>query len=101
MMDLRLVRHYAVCGIGFIGAGTIILRREIVRVLTTAASVWAFEVCGRTLRGARGSYATELDPGRLILIDHITKRYSRSFHPVPCVMDRKLLHRAGFRRFVT
>jgi len=39
VLDPSRVAAQVVSGIGFIGAGTIILRREIVRGLTTAASV--------------------------------------------------------------
>ncbi|MHB8509817.1 MAG: MgtC/SapB family protein [Candidatus Dormibacteria bacterium] len=35
-----------VSGIGFLGAGTIILRREVVRGLTTAASMWVAAAIG-------------------------------------------------------
>src|SRR5215207_3053948 len=39
--DPSRVAAQVASGIGFIGAGTIILRREIVKGLTTAASIWA------------------------------------------------------------
>jgi putative Mg2+ transporter-C (MgtC) family protein len=38
-------------GIGFIGAGTIIFRREIVKGLTTAASIWAVAAVGLAVGG--------------------------------------------------
>jgi putative Mg2+ transporter-C (MgtC) family protein len=39
-------------GIGFIGAGTIIFRREVVKGLTTAASIWAVAAVGLAVGGA-------------------------------------------------
>src|SRR5829696_5358074 len=40
-LDPSRIAAQVVSGIGFLGAGTIIFQREIVRGLTTAASVWA------------------------------------------------------------
>ena len=39
--DPSRIAAQVVSGIGFIGAGTIILHRQLVRGLTTAASLWA------------------------------------------------------------
>ncbi|HBV50227.1 MAG TPA: methyltransferase, partial [Alistipes sp.] len=39
--DPGRIAAQVVSGIGFIGAGTIILHRQLVRGLTTAASLWA------------------------------------------------------------
>ena len=39
--DPARIAAQVVCGIGFIGAGTIIIHRQLVRGLTTAASLWA------------------------------------------------------------
>jgi len=51
VLDPSRVAAQVVSGIGFIGAGTIILRREIVRGLTTAASVWAVAAIGLAVGG--------------------------------------------------
>ncbi len=40
------VAAQVVSGIGFLGAGTIIFRREIIRGLTTAASLWSVAAIG-------------------------------------------------------
>ena len=40
-VDPSRIAAQVVSGIGFIGAGTIILHRQLVRGLTTAASLWA------------------------------------------------------------
>lgn len=46
VLDPSRVAAQVASGIGFLGAGTIILRREIVRGLTTAASIWAVAAIG-------------------------------------------------------
>jgi putative Mg2+ transporter-C (MgtC) family protein len=45
-LDPSRIAAQVVSGIGFLGAGTIIFQREIVRGLTTAASVWAVAAIG-------------------------------------------------------
>lgn len=52
--DPSRVAAQVVSGIGFIGAGTIIFRRHIVRGLTTAASLWA--VAGIGMAAGAGMY---------------------------------------------
>ncbi len=53
--DLRLdpsrVASQVVSGIGFIGAGTIMMHREFVRGLTTAAGLWAASAIGLAVGG--------------------------------------------------
>ena len=51
ILDPSRVAAQVVSGIGFIGAGTIIFRREIVRRLTTAASIWAVAAIGLAVGG--------------------------------------------------
>jgi hypothetical protein len=51
ILDPSRVAAQVVSGIGFLGAGTIILRREIVKGLTTAASVWAVAAVGLAVGG--------------------------------------------------
>lgn len=53
--DPGRIAAQVVSGIGFIGAGTIILHRQIVRGLTTAASLWA--TAGIGLAAGAGMYA--------------------------------------------
>lgn len=47
-LDLSRIAAQVVSGIGFIGAGTIIFNHQIVRGLTTAASLWATAGIGLT-----------------------------------------------------
>jgi putative Mg2+ transporter-C (MgtC) family protein len=46
VLDPSRVAAQVASGVGFLGAGTIILRREIVRGLTTAASIWIAAAIG-------------------------------------------------------
>ena len=46
ILDPSRVAAQVASGIGFIGAGTIIFRGEIVKGLTTAASIWAVAAVG-------------------------------------------------------
>ncbi len=45
-LDPSRIAAQVVSGIGFLGAGTIVLRREVVRGLTTAASLWTVAAVG-------------------------------------------------------
>lgn len=51
ILDPSRVAAQVVSGIGFLGAGTIILRRNIVHGLTTAASIWVVAVIGLAIGG--------------------------------------------------
>jgi putative Mg2+ transporter-C (MgtC) family protein len=77
ILDPSRVAAQVASGIGFIGAGTIILRREIVKGLTTAASIWAVAAVGLAVGGgmflAAGS-ATLLALALLVLARPIKRR---------------------------
>jgi putative Mg2+ transporter-C (MgtC) family protein len=51
ILDPSRVAAQVVSGIGFLGAGTILFRGEIVRGLTTAASLWAVAALGLAIGG--------------------------------------------------
>ena len=51
ILDPSRVAAQVASGIGFIGVGTIIFRREIVKGLTTAASIWAVAAVGLAVGG--------------------------------------------------
>jgi putative Mg2+ transporter-C (MgtC) family protein len=51
VLDPSRVAAQVVSGIGFLGAGAILMRGEIVRGLTTAASVWAVAAVGLAVGG--------------------------------------------------
>ncbi|CAN5423093.1 MgtC/SapB family protein [soil metagenome] len=50
-LDPSRVAAGVVSGIGFLGAGTILLRREVIRGLTTAASLWTVAAIGLATGG--------------------------------------------------
>src|SRR5215203_1117893 len=52
ILDPSRVAVQVASGIGFIGAGTIIFRREVVKGLTTAASIWAVAAVRLAVGGA-------------------------------------------------
>ena len=65
-LDPSRVASQVVTGIGFIGAGTIILHKQTVRGLTTAAGIWATSGIGLTI-GA-GMYVLGISATVLTLI---------------------------------
>ena len=66
-LDPSRVAAQVASGIGFLGAGTIILRRKIVHGLTTAASIWSVAAVGLAVGG--GLYvAAAGSTGIMILI---------------------------------
>ncbi len=77
ILDPSRVAAQVASGIWFIGAGTIILRREVVKVVTTAASIWAVAAVGLAVGGgmflAAGS-ATVLALALLVLAKPLKAR---------------------------
>jgi putative Mg2+ transporter-C (MgtC) family protein len=51
VLDPSRMAAQVVSGIGFLGAGTILLRGEVVKGLTTAASIWAVAAIGLAVGG--------------------------------------------------
>ena len=81
--DPSRVAAQVVTGIGFIGAGTIILNKQIVRGLTTAAGIWATSGIGLCIGAGMytlGFSATALTLIGLELLSRIFKNFGlRSF----------------------
>ena len=65
-LDPSRVAAQVVSGIGFIGAGTIILQKQIVRGLTTAAGIWATSGIG--LAVGAGMYQIGIAATILVLV---------------------------------
>lgn len=65
-LDPSRMAAQVVSGIGFLGAGTILLRQEIVRGLTTAASLWVVAAIGLAVGG--GLYLAAVSTTVLILV---------------------------------
>jgi putative Mg2+ transporter-C (MgtC) family protein len=51
ILDPSRIAAQVVTGVGFLGAGSIILRNEVVKGLTTAASLWAVAAVGLAVGG--------------------------------------------------
>jgi putative Mg2+ transporter-C (MgtC) family protein len=66
ILDPSRIAAQVVSGIGFLGAGSILLRGEMVRGLTTAASVWAVAAIGLAVGG--GLYIEAVAATIMILI---------------------------------
>jgi putative Mg2+ transporter-C (MgtC) family protein len=66
VLDPSRVAAQVVSGIGFLGAGSILLRGEVVRGLTTAASLWSVAGIGLAVGG--GMYAAAFGATIIILI---------------------------------
>jgi putative Mg2+ transporter-C (MgtC) family protein len=66
VLDPSRIAAQVVSGIGFLGAGSILLRGEIVRGLTTAASLWSVAAIGLAVGG--GLYTASIAATAIILI---------------------------------
>jgi putative Mg2+ transporter-C (MgtC) family protein len=66
VLDPSRMAAQVVSGIGFLGAGSILLRGEIVRGLTTAASLWSVAAIGLAVGG--GLYTASIAATVIILI---------------------------------
>ncbi|MFT4174023.1 MAG: MgtC/SapB family protein [Rhodocyclaceae bacterium] len=65
-LDVSRVAAQVASGIGFLGAGTIMLRRQIIHGLTTAASLWSVAAVGLAAGG--GMYFAAIGATALMLI---------------------------------
>lgn len=81
LLDPSRVAAQVVSGIGFLGAGTILfLRQEIVRGLTTAASIWTMAGVGLAVGGGL-YFAAFVSTGFMIIILALVKPLERRFFP--------------------
>jgi len=83
VLDPSRVAAQVVSGIGFLGAGTILLRKEIVKGLTTAAGIWAVAAIGLAVGAglyAAALFATGIMLGILVVLKPIERRFLRRWH---------------------
>ncbi len=66
VLDPSRIAAQVVSGIGFLGAGTILLRGEVVKGLTTAASLWAVAAIGLAI--GSGLYVAGLATTLIVLV---------------------------------
>jgi len=108
-LDPSRIAAQAVSGIGFIGAGTIIVQRSSVRGLTTAASLWAVAAVG--LAAGAGMYVAATAATIIALTVLLPMRYLEdAFHRIagrpkaqvrtPRVFDAVESRLGGTRRYV-
>lgn len=74
--DPSRLASYVISGIGFLGAGTIIVQGASIRGLTTAASIWIVAAIGLTIGAGMffaGIAATVLVLTSLIFLNHVDK----------------------------
>ncbi|WP_018263372.1 MgtC/SapB family protein [Methylobacterium sp. WSM2598] len=88
VLDPSRVAAQVVSGIGFLGAGTILLRGEVVRGLTTAASLWAVAAVGLAVGG--GLYVASIATTLIVLIilagvKPLEEHYQARMQTRPCV----------------
>jgi putative Mg2+ transporter-C (MgtC) family protein len=78
VLDPSRVAAQVVSGIGFLGAGTILMRKEIVKGLTTAAGIWAVAAVGLAVGGGlygAALFATAIMLGILVVLKPIENRF--------------------------
>ncbi|MEK6350688.1 MAG: MgtC/SapB family protein, partial [Burkholderia sp.] len=66
VLDPSRIAAQVVSGIGFLGAGSILMRGEIVRGLTTAASLWSVAAVGLAVGG--GLYVAAIAATVIVLV---------------------------------
>lgn len=77
--DPARIPSYVISGIGFLGAGTIIVYGGTVRGLTTAASIWT--VAGMGLVVGAGMYSVAIVATLIILVSLIFLNHIENFFP--------------------
>ncbi|HEY5366446.1 MAG TPA: MgtC/SapB family protein [Casimicrobiaceae bacterium] len=96
VLDPSRIAAQVVSGIGFLGAGTILLRQDTIRGLTTAASLWTVAGIGLAVGG--GMYVAAIGSTVLIFlilagIKPLERRFwthSRQAHMVSVMFDRNV-----------
>ena len=78
MLDPSRVSAQVVSGIGFIGGGIIFMRRDVVRGLTTAASIWLTAALGMACGAGLPVLAVATTGGYLVIMPKLVRRLPRS-----------------------
>lgn len=97
-LDVSRVAAQVVSGIGFLGAGTILLRHDVIRGLTTAASLWAVAAIGLAVGG--GMYVLAVASTTIILgilvvlrpLERVIHRNFRTTRTIVVDVDPELLN---------
>ena len=104
-LDPSRIAAQIVTGIGFLGAGSIMMRGEVIKGLTTAASLWAVAAIGMTIGGGLyllGVAATVLILLILITIGPIEHKYRDyiKVHVIKLVAPNGVLNRQSLEDFL-
>lgn len=105
VLDPSRVAAQVISGIGFLGAGVIIFRKEIIRGLTTAASLWVVAAVGLAVGGglyAAAAASTVLSLAILAVMKPLERRLtvSRRRQLVTVVLDRRKITLGDLRAIV-
>eukprot|EP00975_Prorocentrum_lima_P046977 9819269-Prorocentrum_lima.AAC.1 len=91
-LDPSRVVAQVVSGIGFIGAGTIIFQKQIVRGLTTAAGIWATSGIGLAIGAGMKSSMVEFSTDNKETLNRMAKKFnSKEYNIVSYQLDEKRL----------
>ena len=104
-LDPSRIAAQIVTGIGFLGAGSIMMRGEVIKGLNTAASLWAVAAIGMSIGGGMyllGVAATVLILAILIAIGPIEHRYRDyiKVHVIKLVAPTGVLNRKSLEAFL-
>lgn len=104
-LDPSRIAAQIVTGIGFLGAGSIMMRGEVIKGLNTAASLWAVAAIGMSIGGGMyvlGVAATLLILAILIAIGPIEHRYRDyiKVHVIKLVAPTGVLSRKSLEAFL-
>jgi putative Mg2+ transporter-C (MgtC) family protein len=104
-LDPSRIAAQIVTGIGFLGAGSIMMRGEVIKGLNTAASLWAVAAIGMSIGGGMyvlGVAAIVLILAILIAIGPIEHRYRDyiKVHVIKLVAPTGVLNRKSLEAFL-
>lgn len=104
ILDPSRVAAQIVSGIGFLGAGLIFVRRDTVRGLTTAASVWVTAAIGAAAGAGLAILATATTAGYLLVVSmlfsFISRRLPRSATAISSLRVRYHDGKGALRRLL-
>ena len=95
-LDPSRIAAQAVSGIGFLGAGVIIFRKNTVSGLTTAASIWAASAVGLACGGGLFT-AAAMGTGGILFIQIVLRSFEYRFfaHNQPSILSLRVRRDGG------
>ncbi|WP_213455555.1 MgtC/SapB family protein [Rhizomonospora bruguierae] len=95
VLDPSRVAAQIVSGIGFIGAGLIFVRRDVVRGLTTAATIWLAAAVGMAAGAGLWLLATVVTAGHFLVVFALTPLAARLPRSKYALARLRLSYREG------